>query len=606
MSNLEEFVLGMIRQAGGIVDPPAYGAYPVLLPEALALRLGVPPFQRVSFVESPPEGAVPLGYAHPLVEALVEAALEAPACARFFVNAVRLDKRGMAALARKSLSFPNGRLRENPLVVESRALFHLLQVNFKVALITDEKREQFTSVWMDVQGGHPVEDLTPEMHLPLEAEAHLPPLPAAPLRWLPAQPAGDQIPPEALAALLEAAAQEAVRRLTGPIERLQARAVRYLNLDRARLEQYYDDMEADLTRRLARAQDEARQVLAKGRLEAIRAERVAKLADVEAKYRLRLEFEPINLALITLPKVQLPVWIENRHARAEQMLIWDPLRHALEPLVCEVCRRPTTTALLCAEGHLLCTDPACSAPQCVDCKRRYCRNCASQVTTCEVCQSSVCRRSLIRCDECGRGTCREHVSLCHAAGGLPQPIEHPSPVASAPLAPIGEPVSRREPSKPPMDRRSRAKKGPAAKPTRKAPAPLRYTNLRLDVQISTSEPVITAFVYKSGGREVAYREWRLVEEGILTRCDCEKASRCPAQGMISLPAHAGEIETQLEDNIELLREEYHVAPVRVRFVIGTGLGDFRKSPRLVLRGAWKDEARLSAARAAFKTTFRRK
>jgi len=600
MSELEEFVLGYIRQAGGIVEPPAYGVYEALLPEDLARRTRASPFQRLTFVDRAPEGATPLGYAHPLVEGMVEAALETPACARFYMNQVRLEKRGLAELGRKAFSFPNARLVESPRASEGRALFHLLQVNFKVALVTDEKRERFVSAWMDVQGGYPVEGLTAEMHLPLESESRLPSLPVAALRWRPGHPPGDRLPPEALAALLEGAAQAAMEELGDAVERLQTRAARYLELDRARLEQYYGEMEADLARRMGRTQDEPRRAALRGKLEATQAERAAKLADVEAKYRLRLEFDPINLALIAIPKIQLPVQIENRHARAERLLIWDPWRHVLEPLACDVCRQPRTTLSLCAEGHLFCNDAACAAPACVDCKRLYCQGCASQLTTCEVCQRPVCRKSLIRCDDCGRGACRQHVSLCHAAGGLPLKIQ-----VLAPQPEVGaEPLPIAPPPEPP---KTKEKKSVAAKPPRhEAPPALRQSSLRLDVQISTREPLITAFVHKVGRRGVAYRSWELVKDGVLVRCDCEKGLGCPAGGSIFLPALPAQIEAQLGAEIEMLLDEYDISPKRIQYLVGSGPESFRRAPRLVLPARWKDEARLVAARAAFKATYGKK
>ena len=58
-------------------------------------------------------------------------------------------------------------------------------------------------------------------------------------------------------------------------------------------------------------------------------------------------------------------------------------------------------------------------PQCVDCKRVYCRLCTKQMKACVVCDRPVCASSLNRCPTRGRGTCREHVGLCHAAEGEP-------------------------------------------------------------------------------------------------------------------------------------------------------------------------------------------
>lgn len=215
---------------------------------------------------------------------------------------------------------------------------------------------------------------------------------------------------------------------------LRRRAVRYLELDRARLQEYYDAISRDLKRRLDRTgdvpQDRAqRRASLEDKLIATQAEREAKLADVEAKYHPRVQLELINLQFVHQPKVLLPVRIGTRSTAVERIVVWDPLLHRIEPLACDVCGQPATRLMLCSSGHL--AHEQCLLPeQCIDCKRVYCRLCADQMSHCVVCERPVCIRSLNHCTECGRATCREHVGLCHASAGLParpSPIPAPEP-----------------------------------------------------------------------------------------------------------------------------------------------------------------------------------
>ena len=587
MSDLQDFVLKYFQAAGGIIEPPAYDIYEALLPETVARKLGIEAFQRVTFTDDAADDATHLTYNHPIVEQMIKSAWETPSRARFYINEVRLDKHGLAELAQKTFSFPNARLYAAPQATEERALFHYLQINFKAALITDEKRERFVSVWIDAQGGHAVEGLATQTHLPLESKPRLKNLPVAPLRWLPGHDLSSR---EALAGLFDRAAQAAIRQLAAATERLQTRASRYLELDRARLEQYYADIEADLKRRLQRSSDEARQASLQGKLEAAQADHLAKLADVEAKYRLRIELDPINAAIIAQPKIRLQVQVKNRHTTATRTVVWDPFRRVLEPLTCHVCLRARTTLSLCDSGHLVCDAPECQAPQCVDCKRIYCRHCADQLTTCVVCDRPVCQHSLNSCPECGRGACREHVNLCHAADGEPQKIVAPPPTPK-PEPPPPKPKPKKAAHKP----KKKRPKPPLPKPR---PAP-RYSNLRLEVQIYTNEPDIAAFVHKSGDRQVARRIWSLEEGGIAVYCDCEKRVDCPAGDMIFMPAFSARIEEQLEAEIEKVRSEYNIAPKRIKHFVGADHSGFKRIHKLTLRGPWKDEKKLSAARAAF-------
>jgi len=651
MDELADFVLSYCQEAGAIVEPPAYGVYEVLLPDALAARLGVPAYQRFAFEDTPlvlppvlrsaqdenlPSGGTAgadevtrLSYGHPLVEDLVEAARQVPACTRLYVNAVRLDKRGLADLARQALSFPNARLvevvgRSNEPEMESPALGYYVRFNFKAALITDEKREQLLSVLMDAQGGYAVEELAEiDLLTTLETMPAFEHLPVMPPVWL---PGGEPLSRQALEGLLERAKGAALDELAEPLESLQRRAARFLELDRARLEQYYDDMQRDLKRRLERAaadpsrlrqaqpsgSGQHRRQALEDKLVAVQAEREAKLADAEAKYRLRVELELINLLVIAQPRLVLPVKIENRTASVTRPVVWNPLLHRIEPLTCDVCGRASSRLFLCTGGHL--AHEECLLPQqCVDCKRVYCHLCTDQMKACVVCDRPVCANSLNRCPTCGRGTCREHVGLCHAAEGEPARLKVEA--AQEPAAPA-EPESQPEPEKveappkPPVEAKPEKKKPPPPPAGRRAAGakrtpPLRQaiaTGQKIEVYTYATEPVVTAFVVASGGRELAARTWELVEDGIAVWCRCEKGPFCRVNQTVFEPETADDIEAQLQDEIEALRQEYQVPGKRVNFYYV--LHDAPRSERrLLLRGQWKDDVALSRARAAFIKTY---
>lgn len=599
MSELAGFVLDTIRQAGGIVDSPAYDVYDVLLPEEVARRWQVPVYQSLAFAAETPEAGTAVGYGHPLVEMLVEEVRAEPACTQVFVNSVRTDKRGLFSLARQALTFPNARLSEIPRRDEVVAVHHYARFNFKAALTTDEKREQLVSVVMDVQAGFAVRELAQiERLVQLEdkpaPDSHLP----APVRWLPGQA---PLSRPVLNGLLERATDAAVQELAAPLEVLRRRAARYLELDRARLNEYYDDIARDLKRRLDRAGDAPhdqpqRRATMEDKLAATQAEREDKLSDAEAKYRPRLELELINLQFIHQPKVHLLVQIGNRSASVERTVVWDPLLHRVEPLACDVCGRAATRLMLCNGGHLVHED--CLLPeQCVDCKRVYCRLCAGQMSRCVVCGRPVCVPSLNRCHECGRATCREHVGLCHAAAGLPA---HPSPAPTPelpeeePSAPMPVPPPPAEPkvgeqAAPPRGKEKRRK---AAEPvSRKAPRPVRkkpggLTPSRVEVYVEPDAPVVTAVVLTKGAKEVAVRSWERIDQGIVVTCLCEKGYECPADARVLQPTDIASIETQIKTQIEALRREYGVSTRRVLYYALVH-GAARQVPRLTLSGEWK-------------------
>jgi hypothetical protein len=522
-----------------------------------------------------------VGYGHPLVDTLMEETRAGPVCALAAINDVRLDKRGLAELAHKTLAFPNARLSEVPRQAESSALCHYVRFNFKAALLTDEKREQLVSVVMDAQAGFAIPELTRVEHLTRLEEAsafeHLPP---APVRWRPEHP---PLSRPVLEGLLERATRAALDELAAPLDVLRRLAARHLELDRARLTAYYDDTARDLQRRLERTDDPARRTGLEEKLAATQAEREAKLADVEAKYRLRVELELINLQIITQPKILLPVQIGNRTVNVERVVVWDPLLHRIEPLACDVCGRSATRLTLCSGGHLA-HDDCLLSEQCVDCKRVYCRLCADRMSQCIVCQRPVCVASLNRCHTCGRATCREHVGLCHAADGQPAVLA-PVPAAE-PLPPVEK--AEEPPAPPPPPRRGEEKKrkvttpppGPARQPIKKPPA------YRIEVYAEPDAPVVNGFVLTKSNKQIAVRSWALTGEGISVTCHCEKWWHCPVHGTVLKPAGASGIAAQIEAQVDELRREYNIPGRRVlRYIVA--YGEPRQVPRLVLSGKWK-------------------
>jgi hypothetical protein len=592
MSQLQDFVLGFYQLHGGLVEPPRYGAYEVLLPDEVAERLQAPAVEEVVFDDTGPgeeDGHLHLGPGHPLVERMVEITRQDAAPAQAYINAVRLDKRGLADAARQALTFANARLVTLPGQMETPALFHYLLLDLRLVLLTDEKHELLDLAAMDMQSGWPVDWSAIQAQATLSDEPAFASLPVASPLWI-----ADASPltPSSLAGLFARAQAAVLGQEAQAVSGLSRRAARFLELDRARLEQYYDDLQRDLERRLARSEGE-RQASLREKLAAVRTERELKLADAEARYRLRIDLGLVSALVVAQPKLILQVQIENRGTAIQRRVVWDPLLHQIEPLRCDVCGRPGASLHLCSGGHLSHAD-CLLEQQCVECKRVYCRLCGEQMTACEVCGRPVCRSSLIKCSECGKGTCREHTGACHA----PTPAAVPSKQVAAPPAPApGKPVRAKAGTRPVPPPPTKEKATKPVRPQAK-PAPQRTANWKLDVQIERSEPVVTAYVLSSGTRGPAVRSWRLGPQGIEIHCRCAKGEACPAHGNLLRPTTADGIEAQMQTQIDELRAEYAVPARNVSYTLF--MGDMPSTePRLILRGKWKDEATLEQARTGW-------
>ena len=609
---LQDLILGYCRQVGGLVEDPAYGVYEVLLPDEIAARLGIEPLQRFVFSQDQRgtgEGtATLLHYGHPLVETVVEALRRQPANGLFFVNNVRLEKPGLYAVIEKTLALPNAKLFLASGAMERRRLYHYVRFNFKASLIADEKRELILPVWMHLQGGYPVKGDDIEHLAGLDSENQFPHLEVAEPLWLP-QPPANPVSEEVLRPLLARARQAARHELGDTLQSLQTRLQRFYDLDRARLQQYYDDLKKDVQKRLYKA-DDARRPALEAKFAAIENEQRIKLADVAQKYRLRVELELINLAVIAQPKLDLLVEVKKRTATTKRKVAWDVLRHALELPACDVCGQPGETLYLCEQGHLAHAD--CLAPQCVECKRTFCQKCAEKVSVCIVCDRPVCVHSLVCCSICQRGTCQEHVNLCHAADGKPERVQIAPQLAAAPekvaadlaAAAVSQEAEPHAASKSRKKQASprREKTSKKATPVKKA-VPSGPVGDYIEIYSEPGRGLVSAYVMVRK-REIALRTWELTDEGIAVHCQCENWF-CRNNGIVYRPASENQIEQQLMFYIREFMDEYHVPRNKVRFY-RIRMGEAHDERNLILTGRWKNPVVLETARSGFDKLARKR
>lgn len=594
--SLEELVLGYCQELNGLVEPPAYGAYEVLLPDDAATRLGTKSHQRLAFAPET-ENALYIHFGHALVDSIVEELRQKTANARFFINDVRLEKPRLYEVIEKVFSLPNAKMFPVPGSAQRIQMHHYVRLNFKVNLIADEKRELMLPMWMDLQGGYAVKGTEIERLAILDPENGFQNIPSASLLW-----SGESLfSPDVLTALLERARRSAALELGDTLTSLQKRLQRFLELDRARLNDYYDHLRKDAERRLQKAEQDRRLALEE-KLSAIAAERLSKLADVEQKYRLHTQLELINLAVVAQPKLDMMVEISKRGVAVKRRATWDPLLHVVEGLVCDVCERTGYSLFLCENGHLV--HGECLAHQCVECKRTFCEKCTDEVKSCIVCDRPVCIHSLHRCSECGRSTCHDHVGECHADAGQPRRVLAEQPVSQE-LTPTPQTAGS---VRPPTGGTGKAprQKPPAKKQVSKARLSATFESLTktrpevtgdyMEVQAIPAENLIVAWVLVKK-REIATRQWTMTDQGIAVDCWCEKAN-CRERGIVYRPASAEHIKEQMVSLIEQFAEEYDVPLKKIRY-FHFRLGRQFPEASLKVPASWKEPVTLERAWKGF-------
>ena len=600
-TSLEQLVLGYFHQVGALVEPPAYGAYEVLLPDEAAARWGISPHQKMVFDAAyQQQGVTFLHYGHTLIEAIAEELRGQSANGQFFINNVRPEKPGLPSEIEKAFSLPNAKIFFIPTEKEKIRHHHYVRFNFKVSLVADEKRELVLPVWMDLQNGYPVNGAEIERFGILDEDNQFLHVPSAPAFWN-NEPA---LSPKTLSALLERARQAVPQELGETLSNLQKRLARFLELDRARLNSYYADLLKDAQRRLQKADQERRAAL-ETKIEVSNTERESKLLDVEQKYHLRIQLELVNLAIIAIPKLDLTVEIRKRTSTIRRTVTWNPLLHTIEPLLCDVCNRGGMMLHLCENGHLVHAE--CLAPQCVECKRTYCQTCAQEVTECVVCARPICVHSLTRCKECRRVACAEHAGECHALNGEPRKFIGVEKEVEA----VGSDSGKKDAStkdtstKALSDRQSVPKKSARkeihkAKPTPQTQARLHVAPPKpladyVEAYSDPAEGTISAYMIRRQS-EVAVRWWAMTDQGISVNCQCEKMWNCKSNGMVFRPSD--DIERQMNLLLTRFREEYNLPDKKTRY-FHIRLGKPFQEKKLKIPSSWRDEAILEKARKGF-------
>jgi hypothetical protein len=598
MSDLEQFVVDYLQEAGSLVEPPAYGVYEVLLPEAVADSWHVPAYLQLAFTDTEQKDVTQLGYNHPMVEQMVQGAYGRPASTRLFINDLRLDKSGIDDLAIKNWVILNARTQQQKRSTVARVRSTYVRFNFKAAILSDEKQERLVSVLMDAHAGSRVVDseLIERQATAVSPSVILTSLPDAPMRWQPKDGPKLKAPLDqaTLSTLLNRAQTAVLQEMQAELSALQKRVTRFRRLDEARLTDYYDTLEADLQTRLRTASAGRRPGL-QDKLKAVQIERPHKLADLAERYQVRINLTLINLLVIQQPKLIQPLQIANRSTRMKTYAVWDPLRHQLEPLHCQVCGQPGHRLNLCHNGHLAHAD--CLAPACIDCKRVFCADCGHEVGACDVCHEPLCHYSRLPCPDCDRHTCQKHRGLCHADNGRPIDLTIQTPPPPQPASPVKperpSPTSRKSRSKPPP-RKSKAKPKPARK-VKSGPKPLR-------MEIILHPTTVAANLVGKRGREIAVRIWELMPEegGIIRNCQCEKGDACQADGMILRPHDWEPIENQMHAELAAFAEEYGLPPKKMHYNRLSPLsGEPHPVTQFKLFGLWKNEEAITEARDTF-------
>lgn len=342
--DLPRYLVEMLQGLGAEVQTSDdYHTLEALLPEELAHSLGCDTYLRVAldYETAREEDLQFVTFGSPLLDRI---ASEGCSVGRLLqqcvqVGSVRVPD-GLTERMESTIGFSGCR---RPVVEELYPVeLGYGGFEFWVSLYSDEKVEWVEETCVDLQRGvlrESFDDLRNALHTD-EPEFVL--------------PVGQQMPITSAYRV----AQQKIDRLTTERKASYERQIagrKQTDLDT--MTRYYDELEAGLERRLARAQDADKQAQLRSKVEVNERDRLRHRQDVEDKYRAVVEVELDRLVWYRVPGVRAVIGVQRKDQMHHLDAYYNLYTHEIEAPLCEVCHRAGGLTLG-PGGHPVCPDHA--------------------------------------------------------------------------------------------------------------------------------------------------------------------------------------------------------------------------------------------------------
>ncbi len=369
-NRFRDFAAQLLENEGALVESIEPQGLEAMLPENLQQALGAPEFLRLGFAAELPDGAE-------------RASLESDWLEKF---GRLLDDRGRRLkFAASAVVPPLGhveRMVEHNVVLQN-AVYRLSQVEqawtrylifvFRYTAISDEKREGVIRFGLNLINGSAIDPMVDHlMDAALDEDA----------TETVTKPAASQLPADWTAEKLKRAVGRALPiRVRGRLSQFVNGMQRRMDRDLERLHEYFSGLREESWRKLKKQKgDAARERL---RIEAAEREYQAKVADLNQKYDLRVNVEPVQTLELISQVQRVTIVVKRRKGERKLALDWNPIARQLDPPPCEWSFVAEGARVVC-DDQLHIVSPAGHAP-CPQCGKEYCRVCSPR-----------------RCPKCGK------------------------------------------------------------------------------------------------------------------------------------------------------------------------------------------------------------
>jgi len=351
--SLKDFVREVVEIKGGIAEEREKGVLEVLLPENVGKELFGKEYERLSFLPDRPQTKF-ITYGSPLLDKVISLTENLGKTARIMAEDIHPRKKNLIRLIEDNFDFPNARKLGS--LVDSEVVCSYLLVNFKVSIITDERKEEIVTAVVDERTLRIGREI---INLILE------------LRYKEEEPS-ETVKRYPIEKVYERAKKAATRSLDRSLKEAEETSLRRLQRDITRLWNYYKDLKEELKKRMMKDPSTEKREELSSKMKAIEMEFERKREDLVDKYSLKLTLEPMNTCRIYLPKIVTHYEIQRKTSKKKLEFFWSPLTEEIEPLVCQACLEDTYVIYLCDELHLTC--PSCYFG-CQGCGKKICKKC---------------------------------------------------------------------------------------------------------------------------------------------------------------------------------------------------------------------------------------
>jgi len=278
----------------------------------------------------------------PFMDGLIQAMSEQGASAVGWIAVDHLKRKGLQDDAQRMLLIQPGRVRfddrEPDFINDS-----YLQLNFRVTLLSEERRERLFVISVNLRSLHVNQELVDRLPQ-LAIGTELAPLSDAP-----------RAPIETAYRL----GRDHLRsHIAGEIEYHVSRIRKRFLVESGRVSGDYLQLVGDLERRRSHEADSKKHASLTQKIEAATTERDRKLRELGETYRLRVRGRLASARILSQPKSFFRIFFDHGTATRELTLAYDSVLDRLEPPACDLCHPPTTRIDVTADARIVC--PSCA------------------------------------------------------------------------------------------------------------------------------------------------------------------------------------------------------------------------------------------------------